>query len=105
MNCIKGHKDMTLNDESPRSEGVQYATGEEWRRITNSPRMNEVAGPRQIQHLVVNVFGDKRKISCCKEQYCLGTWNVRSLNQGKLDVVKQEMVRLNINILGISKLK
>ena len=105
MNSIKGQNGMTPKDESPRSEGVQYATGEEWRRITNSPRMNEVAGPRQIQHLVVNVFGDKRKISCCKEQYCLGTWNVRSLNQGKLDVVKQEMVRLNINILGISKLK
>ena len=67
--------------------------------------MNEVVEPRQIQHLVVNVFGDERKISCCKEQYCLGTWKVRSLNQGKLDVVKQEMVRININVLGISKLK
>ena len=67
--------------------------------------MNETTGPKQIQHLVVNVFGDKRKISCCKEQYCLGTWNVRSLNQSKLDVVQQEMARVNINILGISELK
>ena len=45
------------------------------------------------------------KVQCCKEQYCIGTWNVRSMNQGKLDVVKQEMVRLNIDILRISKLK
>ena len=67
--------------------------------------MNETTGPKQIQHLVVNVFGDQRQISCCKEQYCIGTWNVRSMNQGKLDVVKQEMVRVNIDILGISELK
>ena len=67
--------------------------------------MNEVAGPKQIQHLVFHVFGDKRKIWCCQEEYCLETWNVRSPNQGKLDVVKQDMVRININILGITKLK
>ena len=48
---------------------------------------------------------DDSKIQCCKEQYCIGTWKVRSMNQGKLDVVKQEMVRININILGISELK
>ena len=86
---------MTPKHESPRSEDVQYATGEERRRITFIPRMNES---------VVDVSGDKSKIRCCKEQYCIGTWNVRSMNQGKLDVVKQEMVRININILGISKL-
>ena len=52
-----------------------------------------------------NVTGDRSKIRCCKEQYCIGTWNVRSINQGKLEVVKQEMVRVNIDILGISELK
>ena len=52
----------------------------------------------------MDVFGDESKIQCCKEQYCIGTWNVRSMTQGKLDVVKQ-MIRINISILGISKLK
>ena len=55
--------------------------------------------------LVVDVFGGESKVRCCKEQYCIGTWNVRSMNQGKLEVVKQEMARANVNILGISKLK
>ena len=54
---------------------------------------------------VVDVTGDGSKVECCKQQYCIGTWNVRSMNQGKLEVVKQEMERVNINILGISKLK
>ena len=54
---------------------------------------------------VVDVTGDKSKIRCCKEQYCIGTWNVRSMNQGKLEVVKQEMARVNVDILGISELK
>ena len=49
--------------------------------------------------------GDGSKVRCCKEQYCIGTWNVRSMNQGTLEVVRQEMARLNINILGISELK
>ena len=49
--------------------------------------------------------GDRSKFQCCKEQYCIGTWNVRSMNQGKLEVVKQEMAKENINILGISKLR
>ena len=53
----------------------------------------------------MDVFGDESKIQCCKEQYCIGTWNVRSVNQGKLDMVKQEMVRINTSILGISELK
>ena len=53
----------------------------------------------------MDVTGDGSKIQCCKEQYCIGTWNVRSMNQGKLEVVKQEMARVNINIPGISKLK
>ena len=61
--------------------------------------------PKQKQHPVVDGTGDRSKVQCCKEQYCIGTWNVRSKNQGKLEVVKQEMARVNINILGISKLK
>ena len=61
--------------------------------------------PKKKQHPVVDVTGDESKVLCCKEQYCIGTWNVRSMNQGKLEVVKQEMVRVNIDVLGISKLK
>ena len=59
--------------------------------------------PKQEQHPVVDVTGDGSKVRCCKEQYCIRTWNVRSMNQGKLEVVKQEMARVNINILGISE--
>ena len=61
--------------------------------------------PKQNKHPVVDVTGDGSKVQCCKEQYCIGIWNVRSKNQGKLEVVKQEMARVNINILGISELK
>ena len=61
--------------------------------------------PKQTQHPVVDVTGETSKVRCCKEQYCIGTQNVRSMNQGKLEVVKQEMARMNINILGISELK
>ena len=61
--------------------------------------------PKQKQHPVGDVTGDGSKVQCCKEQYCTGTWNVRSTNQGKLEVVKQEMARVNIEILGISELK
>ena len=61
--------------------------------------------PKQNQYPAVDVTGDRSKIQCCKEQYCIGTWNVRSMNQGKLEVVKQEMARVNIDILRISKLK
>ena len=60
---------------------------------------------KQKQYPVVDVTGDRSKVRCCKEQYCIGTWTVRSVSQGKLEVVKQEMGRVNINILGISKLK
>jgi len=98
-------KVMILEDEQPRSEGVQYATEEEWREITNSSRKDEDARTKQKQHSVVDMFGGEGKIQCCKEQYYIGTWNVRSMSQGTLDVVKQEMARLNIHILGISELK
>ena len=60
---------------------------------------------KQKQHPVVDVTGDRSKVQCCKEQYCIVTWNVRSMNQGKLGVVKQEMARVNIDILGISELR
>ena len=102
MKSMKRKKDMTLKDELPRSVGAQYATGEEW---GNNSRKNEETEPKQKQHPVVDVTGDRSKVWCCKEQYCIGTWNVRSMNQGKLEVVKQEMARVNFDILGISKLK
>ena len=93
---------MTLKDELPRSVGAQYATREEWR---NNTRKNEETEPKQTQRPVLGVTADGSKVRCCKEQYCIGTWNVRSMNQGKLEVVKQEMARVNIHILGISELK
>ena len=105
MNCIKCQKDMTPKDESPRSEGIQYVPGKERRRITNSPWMNEAARPKWIQFSVVDVSGAQSKIRCCKEQYCIGIWNVMSMNQRKLDVFKQDTVRINISILGISQIK
>ena len=89
---MKRQKDRTLKDELPRSVGAQYATGGQ---RTNS-RKNEQTETKQKQHPVVDVTGDRSKIQCCKEQYCIGTWNVRSMNQGKLEVVKQEMARVNV---------
>ena len=71
----------------------------------NNFRKNEEMEPKQKQHPVVDVTGDGSKVRCCKEQYCTGTWNVRSMNQGKLEVVQEEMARVNIHILGISELK
>ena len=91
-----------VKDELPGSVGAHYATGEEW---TNNTRNNEEMEPKQKQCPVVDVTGDGRKVQCCKQQYCIGTWNVRSMNQGKLKVVKQDMAKVNINILGISELK
>ena len=102
MNSMKRQKDRTLKDEFPRSVGAQYATRDQWR---NNSRKNEGIEPKQKQYPVVDVTGDRSKVRCCKEQYCIGTWNVRSMNRGKLKVVKQEMARVTINILGISKLK
>ena len=102
MNSIKRQKNRTLKDVFPRSAGAQYATGDQWR---NNTRKNEEKEPKQKQHPVVDVTGDGSKVQCCKQQYCIGTWNVRSKNQGKLEVVKQEMAGVNIDILGISELK
>ena len=94
--------DRTLKEELPRSGGAQYATGDQWR---DNSRKNEEMESKQKHHPVVDVTGDESKVRCCKEQYCIGAWNVRSLNQGKSEVVKQEMVRMNVYILGISELK
>ena len=61
--------------------------------------------PKKKQYPVVDVTGDRSKVQCCKEQNCTGTCNIRSMNQGKLEVIKQEMTRVNIDILGISELR
>ena len=102
MNSMKRQKDRTLQDALPRSVGAQHATGDQWR---NNSRKNERMEPKQKQHSVVDGTGDRSKVRCCKEQYYTGTWNVRSMNQGKLEVVRQEMARVNIDLLGISELK
>ena len=102
MNSMKRQKDRTLKDKLPRSVGAQYATGDQWR---NNSRKNEKMKTQQTQHPAVDVTGDGSKVRCCKEPYCIGTWNVRSMNQGKLEVIKQEMARVNVDILRISKLK
>ena len=91
MNSIKRQKDRTLKDDLPRLIGTQYATGEEWR---NSSRSNDGAQPKRKQYPVVDMTGNGSKVQCYKEQYIIGTWNVWSMNQGKLEVVKQEMARV-----------
>ena len=96
MNSMKRQK------EFPRIVGTQYHTGDLWRKNFIK---NEEMEPKQKHHPVVDVTGDGSKVQCCKEQYCIGTWNLRSMNQGKLEVVKQQMARVNTDILGISELK
>ena len=100
MNSMKRQNDRILKGELPRSVGAQY--GDQW---TNNSRKNEGMEPKQKQYPVLDVTGDRSKVRCYKEQYCIGTWNVRSMNQRKLELVKQEMARVNIDILGISELK
>ena len=116
MISVKRQNDRTLKDELPRSVGTQYVpspwrlvvpsrcpvTGDQWR---NNSRKNEETEQKQKQHPLVDVTGDGSKVQCCKEQYCIGTWNVSSMNQGKLEAVEQEMARVNVHTLGISKLK
>ena len=96
---MKRQNDRLLKEELPGLVGAHYAIGDQWR---NNSRKNEGMEPKQKESPVVDVTGDTRKVQCCKEQYCIETWNVRSMNQGKLEVVKQELARVNINILGIS---
>ena len=102
MNSMKRQKYWTLKDELPQLVGAQYATGDQWR---NNSRKNEGMEPNQKQYSLVDVTGDRSKVWCYKKQHCIGTWNVRSMNQDKLEVVKQKMARVNIDILGISELK
>ena len=99
---MKRQKDRTLKDGLPRSVGAQYSTGDQWR---NNSRKNEETEPKQKQHPVVDVTHDGSKVRCCKEQYCIGTWFVRFMNQGKLEVIKKEIARVNVKILGIRELK
>ena len=99
---MKRQKDRTLKDELPRLEGIQYATGDQWR---NNSKKNEKTESKQKQHPAVDMTGDGSKVQSCKEQYCIGIWNVRSMNQGKLEVVKEERARVKVNISRISKLK
>ena len=102
MNSMKTQNDRILKEKFPRSVSAQYATGDQWK---NNSRKNEGMEPKQKQHPVVDGTGDRSKVQCCKEQYCIVTWNARSMNTGKLEVVKQEIARVSVDILGISKLK
>ena len=102
LDSMKRQKDRTLKDELPRSVGAQYATGDQWR---NNSRKNKETEPKQKQHPVVDLTGDGSKVRYCKEQYYIGMWNVSSMNQGKFEVVKQQMAGVNIDILRISDLK
>jgi len=85
MNSMKRQKDRTLKEQLPRSLGAQYATGDQWR---NNSRKNEGMEPKQKKHPVVDGTGYRTKFRWCKEQYCIGTWNVRSINQGKFTSVQ-----------------
>ena len=108
---MKRQNDRILKEKLPRSVGAQYATGDQWR---NNSRKNEKMEPKQNKQKqnktkqnktpIVDMTGDRNKVQCCKEQYCIGTWNIRSINQGKLEVVKLETARVYIDILGISEL-
>ena len=83
---MKRQNDRTLKEEISRSVGAQYATGDQWR---NDSKKNEGMDPKQKQYPAVDVTGDRSKVQCCKEQYCIGTCNDRSMKQGKLEVVKR----------------
>ena len=105
MNSMKRQNDRILKEELPYNSpiiGAQYATGDQCR---NNSKKNEGMEPKQKQYTVVGATGDRSKVRCCKQEYCIGNWNVRSMNQGELEVVKQEMARVNVDILGISELK
>ena len=86
MKSMKRQNDRILKKELPRLVSAQYATGDQWR---NNSRKNEGMEPKQKQYWLVDVTGDRSKVRCCEEQYCIGTWNVRSMNQGKLEEIKQ----------------
>ena len=87
VNSMKRQNDRILKEKFPRSVDAQHATGDQSR---NNSRKNEGMEPKQKEYPAVDVTGDRSKVRCCKEQYCVGTWNVRSMNQGKLEVVKRD---------------
>ena len=87
MNSMKRQNDRIAKEELPRSVSAQYATEDQWK---NNSRKSEGMEPKQKQYPVVHVTGDRSKVQCYKEQYCIGTWNVMSMNQGKLEVVKRD---------------
>ena len=86
MNSMKRQNDRILKEKLPRSVGAQYATGDQWRKDS---RKNEGMEQKHKHYPAVDVTSDRSKVRCCKEQYCIGTWNVRFMSQGKLEVVKQ----------------
>ena len=88
-----------------KSEDILYAAGEEWKVMTNSYRKSEAAQPKQKWCSVVDVSGGEIKVWYCKEKYYIGTWNGRCTNEDKFDMVKPEMARMNIDIVGISEPK
>ena len=97
MSSMKRQNDRILKEELPRSVCVQYATGDHWRK---NSRKNEGMEPKQKQYPVVDGTGNRSKVQCCKEQYCIGTWNVRAMNQGKLEpftLVSTKMKYLDLN--------
>ena len=101
MNSMKRKNDRIPNEELPRALGAQMLL-----EISGEITPERMKGWSQSKNnTIVDVTGDRSKMRCCKEQYCIGTWNVRSTNQGKLEVVKQEMARVNVDILGISQQK
>ena len=102
MNSMERQNDRILKEEHTRAVGAQYATGDQRR---NNSRKNEGMEPKQKQYPAVDVTGERSKVRCCKEQYYIGTLIVRSMNQGKLEVVKQEMARVKTDTLGISEQK
>ena len=101
MNCPKRQKDVTLKDKSPTMKVSTLLLGKSGRQL---PEIMKPLGQRgnNAQLWMCPVM---KAIQCCKEQYCIGTWNIRPMNQGKLDMVRQEMIRINTDILGISELK
>ena len=104
MNSMKRQNVRILKEKLPRSVGAQYATGDQWR---NNSRKNEKMEPKQKEYPAVDVTGDRSKVQCCKEQYCILHRNLECQvhESRKLEVVKQEMARVNVDILGISELK
>ena len=105
INNLRYEDDITLMRESEELGPFSGEVTPQFLQWRNNSRKNEGMEPKQKEYPAVDVTGDRTKVRCCKGQYCIGTWNVRSMNQGKLEVVKQEMARVIIDILGLSKLK